>query len=141
LLKSCAPAWKERPATDHPSSQSFAPELKTFVVANSSSYSESVNRRQLVVGRETVAARVRLGLNLRSDREAVIDGIVAALRANIEIDGFTLKLPSFGKFEVRHKQGKMRKIPLTGKTQMTADKLKVKFVPLSNFRDLEKWIA
>jgi hypothetical protein len=105
LLKSCAPAWKERPPTDHPSSQSFAPELKTFVVANSSSYSESVNRRQLVVGRETVAARVRLGLNLRSDREAVIDGIVAALRANIEIDGVTLKFPSFGKFEVPSQAG------------------------------------
>jgi hypothetical protein len=32
----------------------------------------------------------------------------------------------------------MRKIPLTGKTQMTADKRKVKFIPLSDFRELEK---
>lgn len=52
-------------------------------------------------------------------------------------DGFILKRPSFGKFEVRHKQGKMRKIPLTGKTQMTADKRKVKFIPLARLRELE----
>jgi nucleoid DNA-binding protein len=88
-------------------------------------------------GCETVASRVRLELNLSSDREAdnvvrtVLDGIVAEIKEHIEIDGFTLKLPSFGKFTVRHKQGKMRKIPLTGKTQMTADNRKVKFTPLS----------
>ena|ERR1017187_1650036 len=56
----------------------------------------------------------------------------------INTDGFTLKLPRFGKFEVRHKQGKMRKIPLTGKTQMTADKRKVKFFPLSEILRLER---
>jgi nucleoid DNA-binding protein len=50
---------------------------------------------------------------------------------------FTLKLPNFGKFKVRHTQGKMRKIPLTGKVQMTADKRKVKFIALSNFHELE----
>jgi nucleoid DNA-binding protein len=61
---------------------------------------------------------------------------VAEITANIDTDRFTLKLPRFGKFEVRHKQGKMRKIPL-GKTQMTADKRKVKFVPLARFRELE----
>ena len=31
----------------------------------------------------------------------------------------------------------MRKIPLTGKTQMTADKRKVKFIPLARLRELE----
>jgi hypothetical protein len=31
----------------------------------------------------------------------------------------------------------MRKIPLTGKTQMTADKRKVKFFPLARLRELE----
>jgi nucleoid DNA-binding protein len=87
--------------------------------------------------RETIAARVRTALTLSSDREAnfvvntVTDSIVAEITANIELDGFTLKLPRFGKFEVRHKQGKMRKIPLTGKVQMTADKRKVKFIPLA----------
>ena len=95
------------------------------------------------VGRETIAARVRAALSLCSDREAnnvvntVTDSIVAEIAENIEVNGFTLKLPSFGKFEVRHKQGKMRKIPLTGKTQMTADKRKVKFFPLARLRELE----
>lgn len=96
------------------------------------------------VGRDVVAVLVRKALNLSSDREAnnlvnvVTDSIVAVLTANIEVDAFTLKLPCFGKFEVRHKQGKMRKIPLTGKTQMTADKRKVKFMPLARLRELER---
>jgi nucleoid DNA-binding protein len=81
---------------------------------------------------------------LSSDREAnnvvnvVADSILAVLTANIDVDGFTLKLPSFGKFEVRHRQGKMRKVPLTGKIQMTADKRKVKFIPLARLRELER---
>jgi len=32
----------------------------------------------------------------------VLHSIVAEIATNIDIDGFTLKLPSFGKFEVRH---------------------------------------
>jgi nucleoid DNA-binding protein len=61
-----------------------------------------VDRKELPAGRETVAARVRQALNLSSDREAdnivnvVIDSIVAVMKENIEVDGFTLKLPSFG---------------------------------------------
>jgi len=96
------------------------------------------------VGRDAVAVLVRKALNLSCDREAnnvvdvVTDSILAALTANIEVDGFTLKLPCFGKFKVRHKQGKMRKIPLTGKIQMTADKRKVKFIPLARLRELER---
>lgn len=95
------------------------------------------------VGRDTIAARVRAALNLSSDREAnnivvaVLDAIMGEITENIDTNGFTLKLPSFGKFEVRHKQGKMRKIPLTGKTQMTVDKRKVKFIPLARLRELE----
>ena len=99
--------------------------------------------RQFLAGRETVAARVRRVLNLSSDRQAdnivnvVLDSIVAEIGENIDTDGFTLKLPNFGKFKVRHTRGKMRKIPLTGKVQMTADKRKVKFIALSNFHELE----
>ncbi len=82
------------------------------------------------VGRDVVATLVRQALNLSSDREAnhvvnvVIDSIVTVIRENIDTNGFLQKLPSFGKFEVRHKKGKLRKIPLTGKVQMTADKRK-----------------
>jgi nucleoid DNA-binding protein len=96
-----------------------------------------------LVGRDVVATLVRKALNLSSDREAnnvvdvVTDSIVTVLAANIDNNGFTLKLPCFGKFEVRHRQGKLRRIPLTGKIQMTADKRKVKFIPLSRLRRLE----
>lgn len=95
-------------------------------------------------GRDVVATLVRAKLNLTSDREAnnvvnvVTDAIVATLTTNIEVNGYTLKLPGFGKFTVRHKQGKMRKIPLTGETKLTADKRKVKFTALSEIRELER---
>ena len=97
------------------------------------------------VGRKTVTALVRTKLNLPSDRQAdhlvntVTDSIVQVMRDNIDTDGFELKLPSFGKFVVRHKRGKRRLIRLTGKIQLTADKRKVKFLPLAKFRELEAW--
>jgi len=96
------------------------------------------------VGRDLIATRVRSVLNLSSDREAdhivttVLDAIVLEVTSNINVDGFTLKLPGFGKFVVRHKPGRMRTLPLTGKTQMTSDKRKVKFIPLSQLRELER---
>jgi nucleoid DNA-binding protein len=96
------------------------------------------------VGRDVVAKLVRETLGLSSDREAnnvvnvVTGSIVTVIRENIDTNGFTLKLPGFGKFAVRHKTGKMRKIPLTGKVQMTADKRKVKFIPLTRLRELER---
>jgi nucleoid DNA-binding protein len=69
----------------------------------------------------------------------VTDSIVQVIRENIDTNGFELKLPSFGKFIVRHKQDKRRLIRLTGKIQLTADKRKVKFHPLAKFRVLEAW--
>jgi nucleoid DNA-binding protein len=97
------------------------------------------------VGRKAVAALVRTKLNLPSDRQAdhlvntVTDSIVQVIRENIDTNGFELKLPSFGKFVVRHKRGRRRLIRLTGKIQLTADKRKVKFLPLSKFREMEAW--
>ena len=95
------------------------------------------------LGRDSVALRVRKELNLPSDREAdnvvqtVLGSIATVIKENIDTDGFTLKLPGFGRFTVRHREGKMRLLPLTGKTQMTADKRKVKFTPLSELKALE----
>jgi nucleoid DNA-binding protein len=97
------------------------------------------------IGRGTVAALVREKLNMTSDRQAdhlvntVTDSIVQVMRDNIDTDGFELRLPSFGKFVVRHKRGKRRLIRLTGKIQLTADKRRVKFLPLAKFRELEAW--
>jgi nucleoid DNA-binding protein len=100
-------------------------------------------RENVRVGREVVAEKVRYELNLSADREAdkvvkvVLNTIVAVIRENIDTDGFTLKLPGFGKFTVRHKIGRARMLPLMGKVMMTANKRKVKFTPLQSFRELE----
>ena len=59
--------------------------------------------------REELAARVQQALALPSKKEAemVVDTVVVALETtllnNLQTDGFTLKLGSFGKFSVRHK--------------------------------------
>jgi nucleoid DNA-binding protein len=93
------------------------------------------------VGRDVVAKLVRETLGLSSDREAnnVVNVVTSSIvTVIIEKNGFTLKLPGFGKFAVRHKTGKMRKIPLTGETKRTADKRKVKFTALSDIRELER---
>jgi DNA-binding protein HU-beta len=100
-------------------------------------------KAQVQVGREVVVAKVRRSLNLTADREAdrivrtVLEGIIDVIRENIEVDGFTLKLPGFGKFTVRHTRGRLRMLPLIGKVMMTADKRKVKFLPLQSIRELE----
>ena len=105
----------------------------------------SRDMKNLQVGRDVIVARVRLKLNLSSGRHAdaivrsVIDSIADVIRENIDTEGFELKLPSFGKFVVRHKLGRLRRIPLTGRMQLTSNKRKVKFIPLSQFRDLENW--
>jgi nucleoid DNA-binding protein len=66
--------------------------------------------------------------------DVVIDSLEATLLNNLGSDGFTLKLNGFGKFSVRHKSGILRKIPFTGKTILTKDKRKVRFVSLGALR-------
>ena len=72
----------------------------------------------------------------------VVETVVAALEAtllhNLEMNGFALKLGSFGKFSVRHKAGILRKIPFTGETIITKDRRKVRFVSLGRLRQLER---
>ena len=57
---------------------------------------------------------------------------------NLPLDGFTLKLGSFGKFSVRHTHGFLRKIPFTGETILTKDKRKVRFASLGELRQREE---
>jgi nucleoid DNA-binding protein len=91
-------------------------------------------------GREELAARVQQALALPTKKEAVmvVDTVVAALEAtllnNLETNGFTLKMGSFGKFSVRHKAGILRRIPFTGKTILTKDRRKVRFISLGRLR-------
>jgi nucleoid DNA-binding protein len=99
--------------------------------------------RASVGGRNELALRVQQALVLPTKKEAqhVVNVVVSCLEAtllnNLASDGFTLKLNSFGKFSVRHKHGILRKIPFTGKTVLTNDKRKVKFVSLGELRQCE----
>lgn len=91
-------------------------------------------------GRDELTLRVQQALALATKKEAeqivivVIDCLEATLLNNLRTNGFTLKLGSFGKFSVRHKSGILRKIPFTGKTILTKDRRKVRFVSLGPLR-------
>ena len=94
-------------------------------------------------GREELAARVQQALTLPTKKEAemIVEIVVAALEAtllhNLETNGFTLKLGSFGKFSVRHKSGILRRIPFTGKTILTKARRTIRFVSLGTLRQRE----
>ena len=100
--------------------------------------------RASVGGRDELTARVQRALMLPTKKEAVqivdvvVDSLEATLLNNLAIDGFTLKLGSFGKFFVRHKPGIRRRIPFTGKTILTKDKRKIRFLSLGELRQCEK---
>jgi nucleoid DNA-binding protein len=102
-----------------------------------------------VGGRDELAMRVQKGLMLPTKKQAglivdvVVDSLEATLLNNLGVDGFTLKLGSFGKFSVRHKPGILRRIPFTGKTILTKDRRKIRFVSLGALRQHEtvlKWM-
>jgi nucleoid DNA-binding protein len=63
--------------------------------------------RASVGGRDELAMRVQQALALQTKKEAehVVDAVIGSLEAtllnNLGVDGFTLKLGSFGKFSVR----------------------------------------
>ena len=100
--------------------------------------------RASVSGQQELAMRVQQALALATKKEAqmVVDAVVTGLEStllnNLESDGFTLKLGSFGKFSVRHKPGILRKIPFTGETILTKDRRKITIVSLGNLRQHEK---
>jgi nucleoid DNA-binding protein len=67
--------------------------------------------RASVGGRDELVLRVqqKMALATKKQAEMVLDAVVSALEEtllnNLPVDGFTLKLGSFGKFSVRHKSG------------------------------------
>lgn len=95
-------------------------------------------------GREELAARVQqtLALPTKKEAEMLVEIVVAALEAtllnNLQTDGFTLKLGTFGKFSIRHKAGILRRIPFTGETILTKDRRTVRFVSLGSLRQHER---
>jgi nucleoid DNA-binding protein len=100
--------------------------------------------RASVGGREELVLRVQQALALPTKKEAehVVDAVIGSLEAtllnNLGVDGFTLKLGSFGKFSVRHKPGILRKIPFTGETILTKNRRTVRFVSLGSLRQCER---
>ena len=94
-------------------------------------------------GRDELTIRVQTALKLDTKKQAeniinvVISELEHTLLNNLAVNGFQLKLNSFGKFSVRHKSGIYRKIPFTGVTKMTNAKRKVKFVTLGDLRKQE----
>ncbi len=100
--------------------------------------------RASVGGRDELVSRVQQALAVPTKKQAemIVDTVVAALEEtllnNLPVDGFTLKLGSFGKFSVRHKSGVLRKIPFTGETILTKDRRKVRFVSLGSLRQCER---
>jgi nucleoid DNA-binding protein len=100
--------------------------------------------RASVKGREELATRVQRGLVLATKKEAemVVETVVSALETtllnNLQTDGFTLKLGSFGKFSVRHKLGICRKVGFSGETIQTKPMRKVKFISLGLLRRRER---
>ena len=90
----------------------------------------------------TATVQRALSLPTKKEAEMIIGTVVAALEAtllnNLQMDGFTLKLGSFGKFSVRHKPGILRKIGFSGETIQTKPLRKMKFISLGNLRRQER---
>ena len=76
-----------------------------------------------------------LFLDTKKEPEHVIDAVIGSLEAtllnNVDINEFTLKPGSFGKFSVKHRRGILRRIPFTSKTILTKDRREVRFVSLA----------
>ncbi len=100
--------------------------------------------RASVGGRDELAARVQQALLLPTKKQAqqIVDVVIGSLESillnNLDTNGFTLKLGSFGKFSVRHKPRTLRRIPVTGETILTKDKRKIGFVSLGALRQRER---
>ena len=96
------------------------------------------------IGRDLLINKVQKVLELPTKKEAeeivtkVVSCIEDTLLENLTLDGFSMKLNSFGKFSVRHRPGILRKIPFTKEIKQMEDRRKIKFVSLGELRRLEK---
>jgi nucleoid DNA-binding protein len=127
---------------------SLIPNCGGIALHRDTSFRKEMNcMRASVGGRNELALRVQRAMALATKKEAemVVDTVISALEEtllnNLPVDGFTLKLGSFGKFSVRHKPGILRKIPFTGETILTKDRRKITFVSLGSLRRCEAVIS
>ena len=81
----------------------------------------------------------------KKEAEMIVNAVVVALERtllnNLPVDGFTLKLGSFGKFSVHHKPGIQRKVGFSGQMILTKDRRKIRFVSLGSLREHERVIS
>ena len=94
-------------------------------------------------GRNELALRVQAALSIPTKKEAacLVNVFVACLEdtlvQHLAEDGFCLMLTGFGKFIVRRRPARSRKIGFSGETREVPPKRKVKFVGLGKLRELE----
>ncbi len=93
-------------------------------------------------GREELTLRVQAALSTATKKEAeclmnvFVSCMEGTLIEHLAEDGFCLMLTGFGKFIVRHRAAKSRKIGFSGETREVPPKRKVKFVSLGKLRQL-----
>jgi nucleoid DNA-binding protein len=95
-------------------------------------------------GKAEIIDKVSLKLNSLTKKEveeavtAVFTSVGEILEEHIGEDEYVLKVPSLGKFVVKHYAGKLRKNPFKGNELIqTNGKRKVKFNPLGRLREIE----
>src|ERR1035437_7609209 len=94
-------------------------------------------------GMEELALRVQAATRLATKKEAelLVNIFVSCLEdtlvQHLAEDGFCFKLNGFGKFTVRHRPSRSRKIGFSGETREIPPKRKVKFLILGKLRQLE----
>jgi nucleoid DNA-binding protein len=92
---------------------------------------------------EELALRIQAALSLATKKEAAslanifVSCLEDTLVQHLAEDGFCLMLTGFGKFIVRHRPARSRKIGFSGETREVPPKRKVKFVSLGKLRQLE----
>jgi nucleoid DNA-binding protein len=94
-------------------------------------------------GREELVQRVQAALSLATKKEAaylvniLVSCVEDTLVQHLSEDGFCLKLNGIGKFTVRHRPSRSRKIGFSGETREIPLKRTVKFLTLGKLRRLE----
>jgi len=89
-----------------------------------------------------VRVQAALSLPTKKAAEHVVNVLIQSLETtllnNLQTDGFTLKLNSFGKFSVRHRPGTTRRVGFSGQTIQTRPRRKIGFVSLGALRQRER---
>jgi nucleoid DNA-binding protein len=66
---------------------------------------------------------------------AFFEAITELLKENVGSEGFKIRIPKFGKWEVHHKAARMRRNPKTGEKKMGSAFWKIKFVVSPEWRE------